>query len=143
MTHPAPPPEVAAVLAAFPPGPRVGLWRLRDLILDVAAETNAAGTVTEALRWGQPAYLCRQGTTLRLGVPKSGGFALYVHCRTSLIAEFTSAFPGMDRTEGSRALLFERPDQVDAGRHGWLIARALTYHRRATPVSAAAGQPCV
>lgn len=110
---------------------RPGLLALRSLIFEVAAEAPQVGEIEEALRWGQPAYLTpftKSGTTLRLGVPKAGGFALFVHCQTSLIPDYITAFPGQDRIEGTRAVLFDDPDQIDPMRHGWLIHRALTYH---------------
>lgn len=131
MIHPFASPKVAAAFDALDAGARPGLMDLRALIFDVASDTPQAGAVEEALRWGQPAYLTpstKSGSTVRLGVPKQGGFALFVHCQTSLIPDYITAFPGQDRIEGTRAILFDSPDQIDPLRHGWLIHRALTYH---------------
>ncbi|WP_353350883.1 DUF1801 domain-containing protein [Aquicoccus sp. SU-CL01552] len=119
---------VAAAFAAFPPGAQPGL---RALILSVAADTPEAGRLSEELRWGQPAYLTPRtgaGTTLRLGVPKSGGFALFVHCQTTLIEEFR-ALAGPDwSVEGRRAILFDGPAAITDPALRLLIRRALTYH---------------
>ncbi len=126
-------PEVEAAFLAFPPGARDGLLSLRRLIFDVAARTEGVGRVEEALRWGQPAYLTPEtgaGSTIRLGAPKEGGFALYVHCRTTLIDEFRAAHGDAFDIEGSRAVRFRDGETVDAAAVGALIARALTYHRR-------------
>lgn len=126
-------PEVAAAFEAFPDAAKPGLMRLRALIFDCAADLPQVGEVKEDLRWGQPAYLPatpRIGSTLRLGVPKSGGFAIYAHCGTSIIRDFAGAFPGMDRIEGNRAVQFDTVDQIDPARHGQLIIHALTYHLR-------------
>ncbi len=120
--------KVAAAFAAIPSEPRVGLLRLRELIFDVAGDLASEPLVEETLKWGQPAYLTPKGSTIRLGVPKSGGFALFVHCQSHLIPEYETAFPKVDQIDGTRAVLFEDPDQIDDQRHGWLIARALTYH---------------
>ena len=122
--------SVAAAFDALAPDAREGLLALRSLILDIADELPQAGRVEEALRWGQPSYLTpvsRSGTTLRLGVPKSAKFALFVHCQTSLIADYVTLFPDQDRIEGTRAVLFEDANQIDKFRHGVLIRRALTY----------------
>ncbi len=122
---------VALAFADLPDDARPGLLKLRDLIFEVAAEHKRVGRLEESLRWGQPAYLTpvtRSGTTVRLGVPKAARFALFVHCQTSLIADHQEMFPDVDRCEGNRAVLFDRPDEIDSDRHGWLIARALTYH---------------
>ncbi|MBT3141961.1 DUF1801 domain-containing protein [Phaeobacter gallaeciensis] len=122
--------KVAAAFAAIPPDPRAGLLQLRDLIFEVAANDSRVKSITEDLRWGQPAYLSPRGSTLRLGVPKTGGFGLFVHCQSRLMPDYQHAFPGLDRIEGTRALLFDDPGQIDPTRHGWLIARALTYHQK-------------
>lgn len=122
--------QVAAAFAAIPPEPCEGLLRLRELIFDVARDLPDAPVVEETLKWGQPAYLTLKGSTIRLGVPKSGGFGLFVHCQSRLIPEYQIAFPRADRIEGTRAVLFDDTKQIDPGRHGWLIARALTYHQK-------------
>ncbi|CUH64662.1 hypothetical protein TG4357_01420 [Thalassovita gelatinovora] len=127
---------VKAAFGAFAPEARRGLIGLRQLIFETAADLPEVGTVEETLRWGQPAYLTpvrKSGSTLRLGVPKSGGFALYAHCQTTIISAFAAAFPGQDRIEGNRAVLFEDASQIDPDRHTLLIRHALTYHLR--PVS--------
>ncbi|MDU8927817.1 hypothetical protein RXV86_10520 [Alisedimentitalea sp. MJ-SS2] len=50
------PEPVVEVFDGFPEAARTGCLALRDLILEVAANTLGAGAVTEDLRWGQPAY---------------------------------------------------------------------------------------
>ncbi|EDZ47053.1 conserved hypothetical protein [Rhodobacterales bacterium Y4I] len=112
---------------------RAGLLALRQLIFDTAAQTPEAGRIEEALRWGQPSYLTpesRTGSTIRLGIPQGARFALFVHCQSRLIPEFAAAFPAWDRFEGTRAVLFNDPREVEPVRHGWLIKRALTYRIR-------------
>jgi hypothetical protein len=112
---------------------RRGLLALRTLIFNIATELPSVGRVEEALRWGQPAYLTpdsKSGSTLRLGVPKGARFGMFVHCQSRLIPEYLVTFPAWDRVEGTRAVVFDHPDEVEPLRHGWLIKRALTYHIR-------------
>ncbi|WP_170447648.1 DUF1801 domain-containing protein [Ruegeria arenilitoris] len=122
-------PNVASAYEAFAADTRSGALALRDLVFATAQELQPAVAVIEALRWSQPAYLSPRGTTIRLGGHTSARFALFVHCQTRLIGEYTSAFPNADRIDGNRAILFDGIEQIDPVRHGWLIARALTYHR--------------
>lgn len=125
--------EVEAAFLAFNPDVREGLLALRRLIFGVASRTEGVGAVEEALRWGQPAYLTpetRSGSTIRLGAPKEDGYALFVHCRTSLLAEFRAAHPEGFVFEGSRALRFHAGEAIDEAAIGALIARALTYRLR-------------
>ena len=91
------------------------------------------GALTEALRWGQPAYLTLAsgaGSTLRVGLPKSGGFALFAHCQTSLIADFKALAGAECRVEGNRAVLFRTAGDLRPDLLGLLIRRALRWHWR-------------
>ena len=125
-------PAVAGAFDAFPDGARQGLLSLRAAIFRIAWETDEAGAVQEALRWGQPAYLTqpKTGTTIRLGCPRDGGYALYVHCQTSLIADFQTALPKALRIEGNRAILFRVGDPLPEEMISMFIRNALTYHRK-------------
>ena len=126
-------PAVAAAFASFPEAVRPALARLRTLIFDVAESTPAIGPVFETLKWGQPAYLTpvtKAGSTIRLGVPKQGGYALYTHCRTTLLVEFRDIFPGRFSYDGNRAILFADGDVPPVEELGTLVRNALTYHRR-------------
>jgi len=118
--------NVAAAFAAFPAEVRAGLMGLRARIMAVALAEGIP--LEETLRWGQPAYLVPKGSTLRLGVPKAGGFALYTHCQTTLMTDFCAVCPALN-FEGNRAVHFsvgdEPPEAVDM-----LIRAALTYHSK-------------
>lgn len=126
-------PKVRAVFDAAPPPARAGMLALRQLILDTAAGLPQVGPVDEALRWNEPAYLTpvtRSGSTIRLGSPKAGGFALYCNCQTTLIRDFREVMGDAFRYEGNRAVLFQSPDEIGAENLSLLIARALTWRRR-------------
>lgn len=125
--------EVEQVFARFPDAERAGLLALRRLIFEVAAEIPDVGRLEEALRWGQPAYLTpdtKSGSTIRLGLPKTGGHALYVHCQTTILPDFRSLFPDAFDYEGNRAVLFRPGQSPDDDKLRLLIAAALTYHLR-------------
>lgn len=126
-------PDVERAFAAFPAAERQGLLALRRLIFEVAASTAGVGPLQEALKWGQPAYLTpktKSGSTIRLGLPKSGGFALYTHCQTSLISDFQAIFPDDFAYEGNRAVHFRDSAGLETDKIALLIRNALTYHQR-------------
>jgi len=110
---------------------RDGMHRLRDLIFEEAQSIDADLTVSETLKWGQPSFTVQGGTPLRIAPRKNGGFALYAICQTSLIGDYAETFPGLDKIEGTRAVLFDKPNEIDSARIGLLIRHALTYHRKA------------
>ncbi len=126
-------PDVEAAFASFPEPARQGLLALRRLIFEIAATTPEAGALEETLKWGQPAYVTattKSGSTIRLGLPKPGGFAIYTHCRTSIIADFRSLFPKDFVYEGNRAIHFKAGECLSSDNLRLLIRSALTYHLR-------------
>ena len=134
MKTPRPPfarPDVRAAFDAFDTPARDGLLQIRALIFETAAADPAVGQLEETLKWGQPAYLTpetRSGSTIRLGVPKEGGFALYAHCQTTIISDFQGIFPDAFRYEGNRAVHFQADTALALDSLRLLVASALTYH---------------
>ena len=54
------PKDVSGVLSTFPTASRKTLLKVRQLIFECAAADDAIGTLTETLKWGEPAYLTEQ-----------------------------------------------------------------------------------
>ncbi|NHF73525.1 DUF1801 domain-containing protein [Paracoccus xiamenensis] len=128
---PFPSAHVEAAFTGFPEAARSGLLQLRRLIFDTANSIPQVGRIEETLKWGQPAYLTpetKSGSTIRLGLPKTGGFAVYAHCQTTIISDFRSLFPDEFRYEGNRAIQFEDDARLPFDALRLLIASALTYH---------------
>ncbi len=122
---------VKAVYDGFPTDMRAIAMRLRELIFDVAWENPVVGRVEETLRWGQPSYLTpdtKSGSTLRIGLAKQGGCAIYAHCATDIISTYATTFPGSDWIEGNRAVIFKDQSEIVADRLRLLIFHGLTYH---------------
>ncbi len=131
MTHPFEKPAVEAVYDGFPPDMRAIAMQLRGLIFGVAAETPAVGRVEEALRWGQPSYLTpdtKSGSTLRIGLAKQGGCGIFAHCATDIISTYAATFPGCDKVEGNRAVIFNAQSEIVRDRLRLLVFHGLTYH---------------
>ncbi|WP_377507352.1 DUF1801 domain-containing protein [Octadecabacter sp. R77987] len=123
-------PEIAAVLDAQPALTAQGMARLRDLILETAVSDPRVGPLSESLKWGQPAFrpkAANTGTTLRVAAHKDAAFALYAPCSTTVIPTHAERFAGADRIDGTRAILFDHPDQIDADRLRLTILHGLTY----------------
>lgn len=124
-------PNVEHAFSGFPEEARNGLMQLRELIFEVAAQTEGVGKIQEALKWGQPAYLTpetKSGSTIRLGLPKQGGLAIYTHCQTTILSDFQTIFPDGFVYEGNRAIHFKIGAELPLDRLALLVKRALTYH---------------
>jgi hypothetical protein len=129
-------PQVAAAFDAFAPVQRATLLALRDLVLETAAAHPGVGEIEESLKWGEPAYRPirpRTGTTVRLGVsPKSpGACAIFVNCKTSLLATYRDLYPDAFTFEGDRALIVPAGEPLPADAIGHCVSLALTYHQKA------------
>ena len=124
--------EVAEVFESYPERIREKLLVLRDLVLETASETEEVGAVEETLRWGEPSYIVKGGSTVRMAWKNASPeqYALYFHCGTSLVQTFRMVYKDVLSYEGNRAVVFDVEDDisVDAVRHCILLA--LTYHRR-------------
>lgn len=125
--------KVAALFRAYPSGGARKLMDLRRLIFDVAAGTAGVGEVEETLKWGQPSYLTARsgsGSTIRIDRVRSrpGRYAMYFHCRTTLVDTFRHLYPNTFRYEGNRAILFDENEKVPVEALRQCISRALTYH---------------
>ncbi len=121
---------VADTFASYPEPARAALLSLRSMIFATAATTPHVGALEETLKWGQPSYLTpetKSGTTIRLGVPKQGGFAIFTHCQTTVIADFRTLFPDDFAYDGNRGVLFADGEELPLGKLQLLISAALTY----------------
>ncbi|KAB7614359.1 DUF1801 domain-containing protein [Amylibacter sp. SFDW26] len=120
-------PMVQAAYDKLPAASQKGALMLRDLIYQTAHELPETPPLTECLRWGQPSYITPKGSTLRIGVPKSGAFALYAHCQSTIISQFALTFGNEYKFDGNRAVIFDGIDEIDAKQLKLLIKHALTY----------------
>lgn len=126
-------PDVATAFARFSEPARSGLLQIRRVIFETARATPEVGHLQETLKWGQPAYLTphsKSGSTLRLGAPKSGGFAIYAHCQTSIVPAFRDAFGNAFSYDGNRGVMFDETAKIEPEKLRPLILHALTYHLR-------------
>ena len=128
-------PDVQSVFDTYPEATQAKLMKLRQLILDVATETEGVGRIEETLKWGQISYLThkpKSGTTIRIDEYRANSqeIAFFVHCQTSLVDMFQQMYPDTFRYEANRAVIWDdlSDKQVDVLRH--FIELALTYHQR-------------
>ena len=106
--------EVAEVFASYPKHIKNKLMFLRQLVFDVASETEGVGEVEETLKWGEPSYLVEGGSTIRMDWIKSSPdhYAMYFHCQTKLVDTFKELYKDKFKFEGNRILYFQRRAKI-------------------------------
>ncbi len=125
-------PEVAEVFNNYPERIREKLMVLRQLILETALESAHDNNLLETLKWGEPSYLTRGGSTIRVGWSSSqpAQYALYFHCKTKLVDTFKELYSDTFKFEGNRAIIFNECDELPVNELKHCIALSLTYHSR-------------
>lgn len=124
------PASVAAKFESYPGPIRKSLLELRELIVGVVEEEKL-GKLEESLKWGEPGYSVKYGSTVRLGSSSKNAdeFAVYFHCQTRLVETFRSRYGDLFRYEGNRALVFQRGDVVPQNALRECLSMALRYHK--------------
>ncbi|MBM7066757.1 DUF1801 domain-containing protein [Actibacterium sp. 188UL27-1] len=125
--------EVAGVLAGYPPLVAQRLMDIRELIFAVAAADPRIKTLTETLKWGQPAYVTeasKTGTTIRLSddATRPSHCKMLVHCQTDLVGRYHARFPDAFAYEKNRAVLISVKTPLAEAELAACINMALIYH---------------
>ena len=125
-------PEVAEVFNMYPEHMRQKLMLLRQLVLDTASETEGIATLEETLKWGEPSYVTKGGSTIRMGWKESkpDQYALYFNCNTRLVDTFKERYGNEFKFEGNRAIVFNESDELLIEEIKHCILLSLTYHSR-------------
>lgn len=119
--------------SAYPDHVRPKMEFLREIILDVAANTGGVGQLEETLKWGEPSYLTtktKSGTTIRIDwkAKSPEQYAMYVNCKTTLVDSYRSLFPNTFTYEGDRAVIFGLDEKLAEDELRLCIQMALRYH---------------
>lgn len=123
------PSAVADALENYPAHVRARLTEIRALIFATAERAELVGEITETTKWGEPAYLSKFGSTVRLGAPRGrpDHWAIYFNCNTSLVESFRHRWGRRLTYEGNRALIFNCTDDAPGEILQQCIETALAY----------------
>ncbi len=122
--------DTQGVFNSYPSAYQKKLLYLRELIFEVAKDMKLTD-LEETLKWGEPSYLTKNGSTIRLAWRTSSPdtYAILFNCKTSLIETFREVYRGVFTFEGNRAIVFTLDDDLalDALKH--CIELSLNYKR--------------
>lgn len=123
-------PEVKAVFDHYPITVRSKMEQLRKLVLEVAEEEEQITALEETLKWGEPSYLTKKGSTLRMDwKPKTPDqYALYFKCTSQLVPAFRKVYKDIFTFEGNRAIVFRLYEELPEAALKQCIKATLTYH---------------
>lgn len=123
-------PKVEQVFNKYPDSVRSKLKHLRNLVLETANEIEGLNHLEETLKWGEPSYLTRHGSTLRMDWKQKepNQYAMYFKCTSKLVPTFKLIYKDIFNFEGNRAIVFGLADKIPEKELKNCIKTTLTYH---------------
>lgn len=123
--------EVDEIFANYPDMVRDKMQFLRELVIETANETEGINKLEETLKWGEPSYITKNGSTLRMDWKEKSPnqYALYFQCTSRLVDTFRMVFDHEFQYEGNRAIVFKLNQKIPVRELKECIKAALTYHK--------------
>lgn len=123
-------PDVVSKFKTYPKQIKPKLAYLRTLILETASENDSIDEIEETLKWGEPSYLVKKGSTIRMDwkAKAPDQYAMYFKCTSKLVATFKEVYGDTFNYEKNRAIVFDLKDEVPTKELKACINSALNYH---------------
>ena len=125
-------PDESGKLADHAGPPRADWIRLRQSVLDTAAQNPAIGPIDESIKWGEPSFTPAKrgiGSSVRIAPCKDGKIAMNFICHTGLVDRFREIYGDKLAFEGNRTIIVDPAKPLQKEELGHCIAMALTYFR--------------
>ena len=124
-------PEVEQVFNNYPDLVREKVLNLRRLVIETANEIDELTRLEETLKWGEPSYLAKKGSTIRIDWKKNKPeqYSIYFKCTSKLVSSFKIVYSDIFKFEGNRAIIFQMNDPIPEVELKNCIKAGLTYHQ--------------
>ena len=123
-------PRVEIVFANYPDFVRGKLQHLRELVIETAEETEGVTILEETLKWGEPSFVTKNGSTLRMDWKEKtpDQYAMYFQCTSRLVDTFRLVFDHQFQYAGKRAIVFQLNQKIPELELKECIKASLIYH---------------
>lgn len=124
-------PKVDEIFSNYPDSVRAKMQHLKELVIETAEETAGIEELQMTLKWGEPSFATKIGSTLRMDWKKTSPdhYALYFQCTSRLVETFRMVYGPMFQFEGNRAIIFHLNQTIPVRELKECIKATLTYHR--------------
>ncbi len=124
-------PEVELVFNNYPDSVKNKMLFLRTLVIETAKEVEGIVELEETLKWGEPSFLTKIGSTVRMDWKSKSPnqYAMYFKCTSRLVETFKKKFKKTFTFEGKRAIVFRLDEEIPIKELQCCIKAALTYHK--------------
>ncbi len=123
--------QVAEVIKHYPAKPKKVFKQVRQLVVEAAKESVGLDNTEETLKWGEPSYLGKNGSTVRMKWTEKqpDQFSLYFNCNSIMVETIRELYQDEFTYDGNRALSFPLDDNIPDVALKHCIAMALDYHK--------------
>ncbi len=123
-------PKFETKLKGYPKDIGNKLSNLRRIIEEAAVELGTISELEETLKWGEPSFLAKKGSTIRIDwkAKTPDQYAIYFKCTSKLVTTFKAVYGDFFRYETTRAILFRMDEKVPEKELKVCIKAALRYH---------------
>lgn len=123
--------KVKNILGQYPPLPQKKLKQLRALIIETARKTDGVEKLIETTKWGEPSYLTKSGSTIRIDWKEKTPDYYYVFfiCSTELVNTFRIIYGDELQFESNRAIVLRLKETLPKEILKQCITLALTYQK--------------
>jgi hypothetical protein len=123
-------PRLEEKFKSYPKGIKPKLKALRKLVIDTAKEIESIEEIEETLKWGEPSFLVKKGSTIRMDwkEKKPDQYTMYFKCTSKLVLTFKEVFGDTFNYETTRAIVFKLDDPVPIKELKKCIAVTFEYH---------------
>lgn len=124
-------PKFKEVFDLYPDFVQDKMQFLRELVIETAKDIEVVSTLEETLKWGEPSFITKHGSTLRMDwKPKTPNqYAMYFQCSSRLVDTFRLVFGNVFQYEGKRAVIFKLNQKIPVNELKACIEATLTYHK--------------
>ncbi len=121
--------DVEKLIAGYPKLASEKLSQLRKLIQNTAEEDGVVKLI-ETTKWGEPSYVAKKGSTIRIDWKERtpDKYFMYFICSTELVSTFKLIFGDELTFEGNRAIELDLNEPVPKEALKRCISLALNYH---------------
>ena len=115
----------------YPDDVRVRLEELRSLIFELSSDLDL-GEIEESLKWGEPSYSVKTGSTIRIDwkLKSPNNYYLFFNCQTKLIDTFRELHDGTLAFQCNRAIVLNLTEPLPKAPIKQCLELALTYQQR-------------
>ncbi len=124
-------PEFETKLLSYPEHIRPKMQYLREIVLETAKEIPEIKELEETFKWGEPSFITKIGSTLRMDWKEKtpNQYQLYFNCSSRLVETFKLVFGELFKYERNRAIIFKIDEEIPVAALKECIATTLMYHK--------------